>query len=109
MAKIGDRLRHAWNAFNSRDELEVTSPRGVMYSSGGYGHRPDGRGRLSVTNERSIISAIYTRIGIDAASIDIRHTRTDDLGRYVETVKSGLNNCLTLEANIDQASRAFLL
>ena len=109
MAKIGDRLRHAWNAFNSRDDTDVTTPRGAMYSSGGWGHRPDGRGRLSVTNERSIISAIYTRIGIDVASIDVRHVRTDDQGRYSETLKSGLNNCLTLEANIDQASRAFML
>ena len=109
MAKIGDRLRHAWNACNSRDDTDVTTPRGAMYSSGGWGHRPDGRGRLSVTNERSIISAIYTRIGIDVASIDVRHVRTDDQGRYSETLKSGLNNCLTLEANIDQASRAFML
>lgn len=107
MAKVGERLKHAWNAFSSpRTEPDVQGPRGVMYT-GAYGHKPD-RSRLSVTNERSIISAIYTRIGVDVASIDIRHTRTDEQGRFMETMASGLNNCLTLEANIDQASRAFL-
>lgn len=98
---IGSRLRHAWNAFlNLENRL---NPRDIGAS---YGVRPD-RVRLNVSNERSIISSIYTRLSIDVAAIDVRHIRLDDNKRYAEDVDSGLNNCLTLEANIDQAARAF--
>jgi hypothetical protein len=62
---------------------------------------------MTFSNERSIISSIYTRLGIDVAAVDIRHVRMDDNQRYLEDVDSGLNNCLTLEANLDQAARAF--
>lgn len=68
--------------------------------------RPD-RARLRYTNERSILSSIMTRVSIDVSSVDIRHVRTDDQRRYLEDIDSGLNNCLTLEANIDQAARQF--
>ena len=61
----------------------------------------------SVYNERSIISSIYTRLSIDVASVDMRHVRLDDQKRYIEDIDSGLNNCLTVEANLDQAARAF--
>jgi len=71
-----------------------------------YGGRPD-RTRLFISNERSIISSIYTRLALDITAVDIRHVRLDEDNRYVEDIDSGLNNCLTLEANIDQAARAF--
>lgn len=61
---------------------------------------------MTFGNERSIISSIYTRLAVDAAAVDIRHVRLDDENRYVEDIDSGLNNCLTIEANIDQAARA---
>jgi hypothetical protein len=97
-----NRIKHAWNAFlNRTDEPTVSFDRGVQ-----YGGRPD-RLKLTVTNERSIISSIYNRLGIDVAAIDIRHVRLDDSGRYKEDMSSGLNDCLTLEANIDQAGRQF--
>jgi hypothetical protein len=70
------------------------------------GGRPD-RLRPMITNERSIISSIYTRLGIDVAAVDVRHVRVDDEERYLEDIDSGLNNCLTLEANIDQPARMF--
>ena len=70
------------------------------------GQRPD-RVRLRVSNERSIISSIYTRLSIDVASVDMRHVRLDDEKRFIEDIDSGLNKCLTVEANIDQAARAF--
>jgi len=101
---IGDRLRHAWDAF-ARTE-PYTAPlggRGEYWSMGG---RPD-RLRPMVFNERSIISSIYTRLGIDVAAVEVRHVRVDDENRYLEDVDSGLNNCLTLEANMDQPARAF--
>jgi hypothetical protein len=100
---FGSRLQHAWNAFFSRDPTKLyREDIGLTYSN-----RPD-RLRLKSGNERSIISAIYNQISTDVAAIDIRHVRLDENERYAETVKSGLNNCLTLEANIDQSGRAFI-
>lgn len=97
------RLKHAWNAFVDQDDTFRGS-----YNDWGssYGIRPD-RFRSRISNERSIISAIYVRLAIDVASVDIRHARLDEEGRYVEDVKSGLQNCLNLEANIDQSGRFF--
>lgn len=104
MAGFGARLRHAWNVFNNSDLQEDQ----YVYTSqpASYGPRPD-RTRYRISNERSIISAIYTRLSVDVAGIPIRHARVDDNGRYLEDIDSGLNNCLTFEANIDQAARAF--
>lgn len=98
---IGARLKHAWNAFTNRDPTYYSQTVGSGYSS-----RPD-RPRLSRGNERSIVNAIFNRIALDVASIDIKHCRLDDNGRYIEDVKSGLNDCLNVEANIDQTGRAF--
>ena len=102
MARVGARLKHAWNAFNG------TSKDTKSYGEYGatYGGRPD-RARYRVTNERSIISSIYTRVSIDVANVLIRHVRTDDQDRFLEEIDSGLNNCLKLEANIDQAATHF--
>lgn len=105
MATLGNRLKHAWNAFtNNKDNLNSRS-----YSTehgSAFGGRPD-RQRLHFSNERSIISSIYTRLGIDVSAVSMRHVRTDDQKRYLEDIESGLNSCLTLEANLDQAARAF--
>lgn len=101
MAGFTDKLKHAWNAFAGEEYKREPADIG-----GSYGHRPD-RTRLRISNERSIISAIYTRLSIDVASMDMRHVRLDNEGRYSEDIVSGLNNCLTLEANIDQEARAF--
>lgn len=100
---FGGRLRHAWNAFtNDQSEKQLS----YLDVGGSYGLRPD-RIRLNSSNERSIISSIYTRIGIDVSSVDIRHVRIDENNRYLSSIDSGLNNCLTLEANIDQSAQAF--
>lgn len=99
---FGARLKHAWNAFTNRD------PTGGYASIGpSYSRRPD-RPRLSRGNERSIITAIFNRIALDVAAVNIRHCKLDENGRFVEEVKSGLNSCLNLEANIDQTGRAFI-
>lgn len=100
---LGDRLKNAWNAFTSRSPTSWTQPNG--FSS--YGLRPD-RVRLSRGNERSIITAVYNRIAIDVAAVDIRHVRLDENDRYIETIDSGLNNALSLEANLDQSGREFI-
>lgn len=101
---LTDRLRHAWNAFTNSDSA-LNRP----FTGGGGGHmfgRAD-RTPLRLHNERSIISSIYTRIGIDVAAVPIVHVRTDEDDRYLETIDSGLNECLNIEANLDQAGRAF--
>lgn len=98
---IWTNLKHAWNAFVSRDSQSAFRPVGPSYS-----YRPD-RPRTTYSNERSIIASIYTRIAIDAAAIDIKHVRLDDEGRFEDVIDSGLNNCLTVEANIDQGASQF--
>ena len=97
------RLRHGWNAFVDQDPTFREHP---MDLGASYGIRPD-RIRLRVSNERSILSAIYVRLGVDIATIDIRHVRLDDQNRYSEDIKSGLNDCLNVSANVDQSGRAF--
>ena len=96
---FGFRIRKAWNAFMNRD-LTIN-----QYSSGSY-YRPD-RARLTRGNERSIITAIINKIALDIASLDVYHCRLDDNDRFKEVIDSTLNNCLNLEANLDQSYRAF--
>lgn len=111
MSRLGTALRHAWNVFSNQERLRNSpwpvQPVGDTRNYGtSSGSRPD-RVRLRIPNERSIISSIYTRLSIDIASVDMRHIRNDEQNRYLEDIDSGLNNCLTVEANIDQAARAF--
>lgn len=96
---IGSRLKSAWNAFLNRD------PPGGIYYGGGYSYRPD-RVRLNRGNDRTILTAIYTRIAMDASSITINHVRLDENNRFDEVVDSGLNSCLNLSGNKDQTGRA---
>lgn len=102
MGTIKDRLTHAWNAFVNQPAPRIESYSGSIQ----YGARPD-RMRYTFSNERSIISSIYTRLSVDISGVDIRHVRLDDNDRYLEDINSNLNRCLTLEANIDQAARHF--
>lgn len=98
-----DRIRNGWNAFvKNRDPTVYQRDLGMSYS-----YRPD-RARFSRGNERSIVTSVFNRIATDAAAMEIRHVKLDEEGRYKETVDSGLNNCLSLEANIDQTGRAFI-
>lgn len=100
---FGSRLKHAWNAFASNRD-----PTSYYYDLGAsYSYNPD-RPRLSRGNERSIVTSVYNRIALDVASMTIKHCKLDENGRFKEVVDSDLNNCLTLEANIDQTSRAFM-
>lgn len=102
MPTFAERLQHGWNAFiNNKDPTTQT----IYY--GGYSYRPD-RVRLTRGHERSIINSIYNRIAIDVATVSIQHVKVDENDMFVETVHSGLNNCLTVEANIDQSNRAFI-
>lgn len=97
------RLKHGWNAFMNRDPTNTN----FRDFGASYSYRPD-RVRFSGGNEKSIVTSVYNRIAMDAAQIDIKHVQLDNDERYVNTIDSGLNNCLTVEANIDQTGRAFL-
>lgn len=96
-----DRIQHGWNAFRNRDP---TPSYNIGYS---YGYRPD-RVRFTRGNERSIVTSVYNRIAMDVSNISIKHCRLDDNNRFIDEISSGLNNCLNLEANIDQTGRAFI-
>lgn len=98
---LGSRLKHGWNAFMNRDP---TYNRSIGPS---YSYRPD-RPRFTRGNERSIVTSVFNRIALDVAAISMQHCVLDENGRFVEPVNSKLNNCLTLEANLDQTSRAFI-
>lgn len=96
---ILDRLRHAWNVFRNKDPTAV-----YMNLGSPTGYRPD-RVRLGRGSERSIVTAVYNRIATDVAAVNIRHVKLDKNGRFLEEIDSGLNNCLSLDANIDQTGR----
>jgi len=100
---IGSRLKHAWNAFTNKDPTPYYS----SYSGGSSSYRPD-RPRFGMGNERSIVTSVYNRIAMDAASVSIRHIRMDENRQFIETINSGLNSCFNLEANIDQTGRLFV-
>lgn len=102
MPVFTDRLKNAWNAFMNRDPPYEYRDLGMVSS-----YRPD-RIRLTRGNERSIVTAIYNRISVDCASIAVQHVKLDENGRFVEVIQSGLNNCLNVEANLDQTGRAFM-
>ena len=97
---FGFRIRKAWNAFMNRDKSIVE------YSNGFY-YRPD-RIRLTRGNERSIITAVVNKVALDVASLDLCHCRLDSDGRFKEILNTSLNECLTIEANLDQSYRAFV-
>lgn len=97
-----DRLKHAWNTFKNKDPTQ-----GNWNIGPSYGYRPD-RMRYTRGNERSIVTAVYNRIAMDVAAVNLKHIRLDENDRYKETIDSGLNNCLSVEANLDQTGRAFI-
>ena len=100
---MSTRLKHAWNIFRNREPTEVYE-QDLGYSSS---FRPD-RTRAHITNSRSVIGSVYNRIALDVAAVSIQHVRLDQNERYIETIASGLNNCLTTEANTDQTHRSFI-
>ena len=99
---FGTRVKQAWNAFRNKDDYTRYNDIGP-----GYYRRPD-RPMFTRGNERSIVTSVFNRIALDASSINIRHVRLDENDRFVETMDSGLNNCLSIEANTDQTGRAFI-
>lgn len=99
---FGSRLKHAWDIFRSREPTYEYRDVGS-----GYTYRPD-RPRFTRGNEKTTITAIYNRIAIDVASLNINHCKVDENGRFVEVINSNFNKCLNVEANIDQTGRAFM-
>jgi hypothetical protein len=104
VGKITDRLKHAWNAFVFQDQNPALPSTDLGMS---YTNRPD-RQRYRYFNEKTIIASIYTRIAIDVAAVPLRHVRLDDNKQYQEDMPSALNDCLEVQANIDQSGRQFI-
>ena len=103
---LGNRFKNAWNTFFNKDPTkEEYSYPYIDYVSSSY--KPD-RVQLSKGNERSIVTAVYNRIALDVSSVQIEHVRTDENGGYLSTIDSTLNNCLTLDSNIDQTGRSLI-
>lgn len=102
---LGSRVQSAWNAFFNKDPTTENS--GAIDIGAAYSSRPD-RVKFSRGNEKSIVTAVFNRIALDTAAVSIEHVRLDDNGRYIYSMSSKLNNCLTLEANIDQTGRALI-
>ena len=98
---FGSRLKHAWNAFTGNIQMNY---RDLGMS---YPYRAD-RPRMSRGNERSIVTSVYNRIALDVAALNVQHVRLDENGRFLSVIDDGLNNCLTLEANVDQTARSFV-
>lgn len=98
---FGSRLKHVWNAFTGNVQ---TNYRDLGMSSSYRADRP----RMSRGNERSIVTSVYNRIALDVAALNIQHVRLDENGRFLSVIDDGLNNCLTLEANVDQTARSFV-
>lgn len=98
---FGSRLKHAWNAFTGNIQMNYRDL-GMSYS-----YRAD-RPRMSRGNERSIVTSVYNRIALDVAALNVQHVRLDKNGRFISVIDDGLNNCLTLEANVDQTARSFI-
>lgn len=98
---FGSRLKHAWNVFTGNIQINYRDL-GMSYS-----YRAD-RPRMSRGNERSIVTSVYNRIALDVAALNVQHVRLDKNGRFISVIDDGLNNCLTLEANVDQTARSFI-
>jgi hypothetical protein len=98
---FGSRLKHAWNAFTGNIQMNY---RDLGMS---YPYRAD-RPRMSRGNERSIVTSVYNRIALDVAALNVQHVRLDENGRFLSVIDDGLNDCLTLEANVDQTARSFI-
>lgn len=98
---FGSRLKHAWNAFTGNIQMNYRD------LGMGYSYRAD-RPRMSRGNERSIVTSVYNRIALDVAALNVQHVRLDENGRFLSVIDDGLNNCLTLEANVDQTARSFI-
>jgi len=100
---IPERLKHSWDAFMNKDPTRYD----YREMGASYSYRPD-RPRLTRGNERSIVTSIFNRVALDVAAMEFRHVRMDENDRYLSNIKSGLDNCLTVEANIDQTGTSLI-
>lgn len=99
---LSTRLKHAWNAFTSREP-----PANIMFDTVTSSYNLSRR-RSSFANERTMVYSVYNRIAIDVASITIEHVQLDEDNRFKSKIDSGLNSIFNLEANKDQSGRNFV-
>ena len=96
-----NRIKHAWNAFMNKDPTPATE---LGPSSYYYPERTQTRSQT----DRSMITSIFNRIAIDVSTVQMMQAKVDERGNYMETMKTPLNECLQVSANIDQTGRAFI-
>ena len=108
-SRLGKQLRHAWNAFVADQEAASIATDGNFSRYFGRSGNNPSSVRLRHASDKTILTAIYTRMAVDAASVDFRHVRKDEDGQYKEDIPSHFNDCLSIEANIDQSAIAFFL
>lgn len=100
---FGTRLAHAWNAFTGRE-----NPKEYWTSGPVTTMRPSSVTRRLLPNDKSLIKTIYNQIAIDVSSVNFRHVRVDQNGRFKEEMRSDLNECLSVAPNLDQTIRPFI-
>lgn len=100
---FGTRLAHAWNAFTGRE-----NPKEYWTSGPVTTMRPSSVTRRLLPNDKSLIKTIYNQIAIDVSSVNFRHVRVDQNGRFKEEMRSDLNECLSVAPNLDQTIRPFV-
>lgn len=100
---FGTRLAHAWNAFTGRE-----NPKEYWTSGPVTTLRPSSVTRRLLPNDKSLIKTIYNQIAIDVSSVNFRHVRVDQNGRFKEEMRSDLNECLSVAPNLDQTIRPFI-
>lgn len=101
--RFTDRLKHAWDAFRSRDPTNVDT-----YDYGPANYYNPNQTFLRLGSEQTIIASIYNRIARDVAAIQIKHVRLNENGRFDEEINDSLNQCLGVSPNLDQTPRSFL-
>lgn len=95
----------SWNAFMStRNGLDYDES---LVSGSGWG-RPASALRGYTFRRQDLVNSIISMIALDVAMVDFKHLKINPEDGSQTPVDSGLINCLTLSANIDQTGRAFI-
>lgn len=96
--KLGE-MRHSWN-------LHDDGPKHSAYGGGQSMSPRASRSPARYFNDRSFVGSIYNRLAVDLSSIEFMHALLDENDVAIDIVRDPLNDCLTLDPNIDQTSQA---
>ena len=97
--RITSRIKHAWDAFTGDD---IRRTRNNDPSSSRASHR-----RVSSFDTSSYKASIFNRIAIDVSMTKFKHVKVNPINEDEEILKTGLHDCLSTEANLDQTHIQF--